>query len=105
MMLQNDDPEDAENDDPEDGDQPSVIVSTARYVNLANVVPMLVYIFDLTLMFCTAQPRGEEKKQCAQGSKEAKWCQVAQGSQEAIAQGSQEAKCWQEAPGAPNNYK
>jgi len=48
VMLQNDAPEDAENDAENDGDQPSVIVNTARYVNLANDVPMLVYIYHLT---------------------------------------------------------
>jgi hypothetical protein len=54
----NGDPSEAPNDDPSEapnGDQPSVVVSSARYVNLANTtVHLSLDMISLPFMFCTA---------------------------------------------------
>ena len=54
----NDDSSEAPNDDPSEapnGDQPSIVVSSARYANLANTtVHLSLDMISLPFMFCTA---------------------------------------------------
>ena len=79
IVYPNDDLSEPPNDDPSEapnGDQPSVVVSSARYVNLANtIVHLSLDMISLPFMLCIAlwyvrrrrlryrQPRGKEKKQ------------------------------------------